>query len=66
VIVAAMQKIANRIFSGLVLTGLLVASAMLLPHRRQLGTIGFVIAAVVGIYMVLSILISDRRRRNRN
>jgi predicted unusual protein kinase regulating ubiquinone biosynthesis (AarF/ABC1/UbiB family) len=59
----ALQKIANRIFSGLVLTGLLIASAMLLPHRRDLGTTGFVIAAIIGVYMVVSILYNDHRRR---
>jgi predicted unusual protein kinase regulating ubiquinone biosynthesis (AarF/ABC1/UbiB family) len=58
----ALQKVANRIFSGAVLAGLLVASAMLLPHRRALGTVGFVLAAVIGLYMVLTILWSDRRR----
>ena len=59
-----MLKIANRVFSGLVLAGILVASAMLLPHRRQLGTAGFVIAGAIGVYMVVNILLSDRRKRS--
>ena len=46
-LIVALQKVANRIFSGLVLAGLLVASAMLLPYWRTLGTVGFVIAAVL-------------------
>jgi hypothetical protein len=46
-----------------VLTGLLIASAMLLPHSERLGTAGFVIAAAIGMYMVASILLSDRRER---
>ncbi len=58
-----MQKIANRIFSGLVLAGILVASAMLMPYRRPLGTIGFILAGVLGLYMVVSILVSDRGKR---
>lgn len=58
-----MQKIANRIFTGLVLTGLLIASAMLLPHQRSLGTAGFIIAAALGVYMVVTILMTDRRKR---
>jgi hypothetical protein len=57
-----MQKIANRIFTGLLLTGLLIASAMLLPYRRTMGTIGFSIAAVIGAVMVINILITDRSR----
>jgi predicted unusual protein kinase regulating ubiquinone biosynthesis (AarF/ABC1/UbiB family) len=59
----ALQKVANRVFSGVVLAGLLIASAMLLPYRRALGTFGFVLASVIGVWMVLSILIADRRQR---
>jgi predicted unusual protein kinase regulating ubiquinone biosynthesis (AarF/ABC1/UbiB family) len=58
----ALQKVANRVFSGVVLAGLLVASAMLLPYRRSLGTAGFVLAGALGLWMVLSILWSDRKR----
>ena len=57
-----LQKVANRVFSGLVLAGVVVASAMLLPHRRALGTAGFIIAGVIGLYMVVNILLSDRKR----
>jgi ubiquinone biosynthesis protein len=59
-LIVALQKVANRVFSGLVLAGLLIASAMLLPYWRTLGTIGFVIAAVLAIYIVLTIMVSDR------
>jgi len=61
----ALQKVANRVFSGLVLAGLLVASAMLLPYRRVLGTAGFVLAGVMGLWMVLAILWSDREKDHR-
>jgi ubiquinone biosynthesis protein len=61
-LILALQKVANRIFSGLVLAGLLIASAMLLQYWRALGTIGFVIAAVLALYMVLTIMVTDRKR----
>jgi hypothetical protein len=61
-LIVALQKVANRIFSGLVLAGLLVASAMLLPYWRTLGTAGFIVAAVLGLYIVLAIMVSDRKR----
>jgi ubiquinone biosynthesis protein len=61
-LVQGLQKVANRVFSGVVLAGLLVASAMLLPHQRALGTVGFVLAGAIGLWMVLSILWTDRRR----
>lgn len=59
-----LQKVANRVFTGLVLAGLLVASAMLLPYRRGLGTAGFVIAGALALYMVGSIIWTDRRPRS--
>ena len=61
-LIVALQKVANRIFSGLVLAGLLVASAQLLPYWRTLGTAGFVVAAALAVYMVLTIMVSDRKR----
>jgi predicted unusual protein kinase regulating ubiquinone biosynthesis (AarF/ABC1/UbiB family) len=61
----ALQKVANRVFSGLVLAGLLVASAMLLPYRRVLGTAGFVLAGVIAVWMVLAILWTDREKNRR-
>jgi ubiquinone biosynthesis protein len=64
-LIVALQKVANRIFSGLVLAGLLVASAMLLPYWRTLGTMGFIIAAVLALYIVLTIMVSDRAREKR-
>ena len=61
-LIVALQKVANRVFSGLVLAGLLVASAMLMQYWRTLGLAGFVISAVVALYMVFTILVSDRDR----
>jgi hypothetical protein len=60
VLVEGLQKVANRVFSGLVLAGIIVASAMLLPHRRGLGTAGFIVAGALGLYMIGSILWKDR------
>jgi predicted unusual protein kinase regulating ubiquinone biosynthesis (AarF/ABC1/UbiB family) len=64
-LMAALQKVANRVFSGLVLAGLLVASAMLIQVRRGLGTAGFILAGVIGVWMVLAILWSDRENANK-
>ena len=58
--IEALQKVANRVFSGLVLAGLLIASAMLIQTRRVLGTAGFLLAGVVGLWMVFAIVWSDR------
>ena len=61
-LIVALQKVANRVFSGLVLAGLLVASAMLMHYWPRLGLIGFVMAAAIALYMVFTILVSDRHR----
>ncbi|HMF86531.1 MAG TPA: AarF/UbiB family protein [Gemmatimonadaceae bacterium] len=60
-----LEKVANRIFSGLVLGGLLVASGLLMAYQRRLGIAGFLIAAAIGLWMVVTILISDRKSRKR-
>ena len=60
-----LEKVANRIFTGLVLSGLLVASGLLMAYQRQLAMLGFVIAAVLGLWMVFAILVQDRRSRRR-
>jgi ubiquinone biosynthesis protein len=60
-----LEKVANRIFTGLVLGGLLVASGLLMAYQRRLGIAGFLIAAAIGLWMVVTILISDRKSRKR-
>jgi ubiquinone biosynthesis protein len=61
VLLSGLQKVANRVFSGLVLAAIVVASALLYPHQRALGMTGFIIAGVIGLYMVASILHSDHK-----
>jgi predicted unusual protein kinase regulating ubiquinone biosynthesis (AarF/ABC1/UbiB family) len=60
VLLRSLQKIANRILAGLVLCGLLIASAMLLPHEYALGLTGFVVAAGFVLYLVVTILFFDK------
>ena len=57
-----MEKIANRIFMGLVLVGLLIASSSLLQYWRRLGVVAILIAAAPGLYMVVVILINDSKK----
>lgn len=63
-----LQKIANRITAGLVTAALIVASAMLADSDRPrlfgmaLAEVLFVVAAGLGIVLVLGALWSDRRR----
>jgi len=57
-----MEKIANRIFTGLVLAGLLIASSTLLQYWRTLGLVCIVVAAGLGLYMIVTIIVNDRRK----
>ena len=63
ILLNGLQKVANRIFSGLVLAAIIVASAMLITTRRTLGTWGFIVAGAVSAWMVLSIWWGDRKKR---
>ena len=56
-----MQKIANRIFTGLVLAGLLIASGMLLPYWPRIGITGFIIATAIALWMIATVIITDRK-----
>jgi ubiquinone biosynthesis protein len=58
----ALQKVANRVFTGLVIAGLLVASAMLIQYRRALGTAGFILSGALGLWMIFAILWTDREK----
>lgn len=60
-----LEKVANRIFTGLVLAGLLVASGYMMAYQRRLAMAGFVTAGALGLWMIFTILIQDRRSRKR-
>jgi len=61
VLLNGLQKVANRVFSGLVLAAIIVASAMVISTRRTLGTWGFILAGAVSAWMVISIWWGDRK-----
>jgi ubiquinone biosynthesis protein len=61
ILMNGLQKVANRIFSGLVLAAIVIASAMLINTRPTLGTWGFVLAGAVSAWMVLAIWWGDRK-----
>lgn len=70
-ILKGMQRIANRITVGLVIAALLVASALIMQVPTDdrwagypvLAIGGYLIAAAMGIYLVVSIFRKDRRDR---
>lgn len=69
-----LQKIANRISSGLVIAALIVASAMLMrsdvvgPHLfgyPTLALVFFLVASGLGVAMAVSVMLRDRRAKPR-
>ena len=69
----AATKIANRLTVGLIIAAMIVGSALMMrvPSRFQLlgysglGMIGFVAAFALGLYLVVNILLQDRRDRHK-
>ncbi len=61
-LLSGMEKIANRILVGLVLAGLLIASSQLLPYFRTLGLAGIILAAGIAFYVLISVLVTDRKK----
>ena len=66
-----MQRIANRIMIGTIIAALLISSALLSSvntHWRiggypTLALFGYLLAFVIGMYVVLSIVVQDHRDR---
>jgi predicted unusual protein kinase regulating ubiquinone biosynthesis (AarF/ABC1/UbiB family) len=56
-----MQKIANRILVGLIIAGLLISSGMLMQYYATLGLIGLILAGGIGLYVLITVLVTDRR-----
>jgi ubiquinone biosynthesis protein len=61
------HKIANRITVGVVIAALLVASALMMrvPRGQTMAMTGFVIAAIAGVYLIISTLIQDKKDREK-
>ncbi len=66
VLLEGMQKIANRILVGLIIAGLLIGSGQMLPYSRTLGMVGIVLAGGIGVYVLITALLTDRRSSKRS
>jgi ubiquinone biosynthesis protein len=70
---SGLQKLANRLAMGLVISALLLGAALLMrvpSSSRLLGypsvaIVCFIVAAVLGVGMVVSIILADRHVRRR-
>jgi predicted unusual protein kinase regulating ubiquinone biosynthesis (AarF/ABC1/UbiB family) len=58
---AGIHKVANRITVGLVIAALLVASSLMMRGYPLVAVTGYVLAAVAGMYLIVSTFIVDRK-----
>lgn len=58
---AGIHKIANRITVGLVIAALLVASSLMMRSSPVLAMVGYVLAGAAALYVIVSILMKDRK-----
>jgi len=72
-LLGGMHKIANRITVGLVIAAMIVGSALVmrvpttftLMGYPAIAVVGFIVASALGLYMVVSTLLQDRRDKSR-
>ena len=62
---AGIHKIANRITVGVIIAALLIASSMMMRIYPRFAMIGYVLAAVAGIYLVVTTLVNDHKDREK-
>lgn len=68
---AGMQKVANRISVGAIVAALLISSSLLMRVQTPfqilgypgLAMLGYIVAAGIAFYLVISILVNDRKDR---
>ncbi|HUP48001.1 MAG TPA: AarF/UbiB family protein [Thermoanaerobaculia bacterium] len=58
---AGIHKVANRITAGVVVAAIVVASALMMDIQPILAIAGYVAATAIGLYLVISTLLHDRR-----
>lgn len=62
---AGIHKIANRITVGVIVAAMVIASALMIRTAPVLAIIGYSVSALIGLYLVFSVLIQDRRDQER-
>ena len=64
-LLAGIHRVANRITVGLIIAAIVVASALIMRTQPALAMTGYVISAVIGLYLVISTILHDRKDRER-
>ncbi len=64
-LLAGIHKIANRITVGVIVAAIVVASALMVRTAPVLAVVGYIVTALIGLYLVVSVLVQDRRDQDR-
>jgi ubiquinone biosynthesis protein len=62
---AGIHKIANRITVGVIVAAIVISSALMMRTQPVLAMTGYVVATIIGLYLVLSTLLHDRKDQER-
>ena len=62
---AGIHKIANRITVGVIVAAIVIASALMMRTQPALAMTGYIGATIIGLYLVISTLLHDRRDQER-
>ncbi|HEU4521638.1 MAG TPA: AarF/UbiB family protein [Thermoanaerobaculia bacterium] len=62
---SGIHKVANRITIGVVIAAIVIASALMMDIQPVMAMIGYIAATVIGLYVVVSTLLHDRRDQAR-
>jgi ubiquinone biosynthesis protein len=67
IFMAGIHKVANRITVGVVIAALLLSSSLIMryPGKEAFAMIGYIIAAVAAVYLIVSTLMKDHRDEER-
>jgi len=67
VFLAGIHKVANRITVGVVIAALLLSSSLIMryPSKERLAMIGYIIAALAAVYLIVSTLVRDHKDEER-
>src|SRR5713226_10397186 len=67
VFLAGIHKVANRITVGVVIAALLLSSSLIMryPSKERFAMIGYIIAALAAVYLIVSTLVRDHKDEER-
>ncbi len=67
IFLSGIHKVANRITVGVVIAALLLSSSLIMryPGKEGFAMIGYIIAAIAAVYLIVSTLVKDHRDEER-